>query len=153
MLRISTSLLGLVAGLLLCLTTAEAIDTAVHTSAPDLTSVRAKLKAKDYKSALEELNKISDDTRHPDVYSLMGFALRKSGDYRLALTYYNKALDFDPNHRGALEYQGELFVETGELAKARQNLAKLKTLCPKGCEEHDDLAEAIAKTVRGDKTN
>ena len=49
----------------------------------------------------------------------------------------------DPRHLGALEYQGELFVETGRLDQARRNLAILTALCPKGCEELEDLQEAI----------
>jgi tetratricopeptide (TPR) repeat protein len=146
-------LLVLAAGLGLSLTTAQAIDTISSANAPDLTSVRAKIKAKDYKAALDELTKISATTQHPDVYSLMGFSLRKMRDYKQALTWYNKALDFNPNHKGALEYQGELFVETGEMAKAKANLAKLEQLCPQGCEERDDLAKAIQKTASNAKVN
>jgi tetratricopeptide (TPR) repeat protein len=149
LLRVTLRLLGFATGLVLSFAFAQAMDTVAKSGAPNLTSVRAKIKAKDYKAALDELNKIASSTQHPDVYSLMGFALRKSGDYKQARTYYNKALDFDPNHRGALEYQGELFVETGELEKAKQNLAKLEKLCPDGCEERKDLAEAIAQTLVG----
>jgi tetratricopeptide (TPR) repeat protein len=82
--------------------------------------------------------------QHADVYNLMGFALRKSGDQKQAFTFYRKALDFDPQHKGALEYLGELYVETGQIDKARENVARLKTLCPKGCEELADLEKAIA---------
>ena len=60
------------------------------------------------------------------------------------MTYYKKALDFDPAHKGALEYQGELFVELGQIAKARENVAKLEKICPSGCEELEDLREARA---------
>jgi tetratricopeptide (TPR) repeat protein len=81
----------------------------------------------------------------------MGFRLRKTGDYATALTFYKKALDFDANHRGAHEYLGELYVETGELPKASEQLAILTTLCPQGCEERDDLANAIAAAAP--KTN
>ena len=59
------------------------------------------------------------------------------------MTYYRKALDFDPNHKGALEYSGELYVQIGDMAKARENAAKLTTLCPQGCEELADLQQAI----------
>jgi tetratricopeptide (TPR) repeat protein len=147
--RVRLHLLGFAAALMMSLASAEAIDTITRSGAPDLTSVRARIKAKDYKGALEALTKIVGTTQHPDVYSLMGFALRKSGDYKQASTYYDKALDFDPNHRGALEYQGEMFVETGELAKAKQNLAKLEKLCPAGCEEREDLEEAIERGPAG----
>ena len=84
------------------------------------TSVRAKLKAKDYKAALAELTPMLVTYQHADVYNLMGFSLRKTGDYKQAYTFYRKALDFDPQHKGALEYLGELYVETGQIDKAQR---------------------------------
>ena len=85
--------------------------------------------------------------QHADVYNLMGFSLRKTGDYKQAYTFYRKALDFDPDHKGALEYLGELYVETGQPDKARENVARLRKLCPSGCEELADLERAISKTA------
>ena len=82
--------------------------------------------------------------QHADVYNLMGFSLRKTGDYKQAYTFYRKALDFNPEHKGALEYLGELYVETGQVEKARENVVLLKKLCPGGCEELEDLEQAIA---------
>ena len=123
---------------------AFAVDNMNSKDAPDLTSVRAKIKAADYKGALVELTKLADNNQHADVYSLMGYSLRKIGDYPTSLTFYKKALDFDPNHKGALEYLGELYVETGQLAKAREHVVLLKKLCPGGCEELEDLEKAVA---------
>lgn len=111
--------------------------------APDLSAARTKIRAKDYKGALIELRRY-EYTGHADVYSLIGFGLRKSGDQPQAFSYYRKALDSNPKHLGALEYQGELFVETGQIDQARQNAARLKALCPTGCEELEDLDDAIA---------
>jgi tetratricopeptide (TPR) repeat protein len=82
--------------------------------------------------------------QHADVYNLMGFSLRKIGDTKQALTFYRKALDFDPKHKGAIEYLGELYVETGQIDKAKENVAALKQLCPSGCEELSDLERAVA---------
>ena len=82
--------------------------------------------------------------QHADVYSLMGFTTRSLGDTKTALTYYKKALDFDPNHKGAHEYLGELFVKTGELDKAKDQLVILQKLCPTGCEEREDLEKELA---------
>src|ERR1041384_823807 len=114
---------------------AFAVDNITSKDAPDLTSVRAKLKSKDYKGALAELTPMIEKVQHADVYNLMGFSLRKTGDPKQALTFYHKALDFDPEHKGALEYLGELYVETGQVEMAKANAAKLKKLCPTGCEE------------------
>jgi tetratricopeptide (TPR) repeat protein len=135
---------ALVIGASLAATSALAIDNITSKDAPELASVRAKIKAKDYKAALAELTPMLETNQHADVYNLMGFALRKTGDYKQAYTFYRKALDFDPEHKGALEYLGELYVETGQVDKARENLALLKKLCPVGCEEMFDLEEAIA---------
>jgi tetratricopeptide (TPR) repeat protein len=126
---------------------AYAIDTISSTDAPDLTQVRIKIKAKDFAGALEELEPLLQTNQHADVYNLMGFSLRKTGDYKQAYTFYRKALDFDPEHKGALEYLGELYVETGQIDKAKENVVLLKKLCPKGCEELEDLEKAIAQVA------
>ena len=138
------SLCGAIALACLLATSAFAVDNVTSKDAPDLASVRAKLKAKDYKGALAELTPMLAAYQHADVYNLMGFSLRKAGDQKQAYTFYRKALDFDPQHKGALEYLGELYVETGQVEKARENAAQLKKLCPAGCEELADLEEAIA---------
>ncbi len=120
-----------------------AADTVVSKDAPDLATVRAQIKAKDFKAAIAVLTPMLATHQHADVFNLLGFSLRKSGDLKQAATYYAKALDFDPNHISALEYQGEMFVELGQLDKAKANLAKLVILCPQGCEEREDLEKAI----------
>ena len=126
---------------------ALAVDVVASRDAPDLTSVRAKIKAKDFKAAIAELTPMLETHQHADVYNLMGFSLRKSGDRKQAYTFYRKALDFDPEHKGALEYLGELYVETGQVDKARENVVLLKKLCPGGCEELADLEQAIASAA------
>jgi tetratricopeptide (TPR) repeat protein len=129
---------------------ARAADMGASKDVPDLTKVRAAIKVKNYDAAVAELKGMLQNVnyQHPDVYSLLGFALRKSGDRVQAMTYYRKALDADPTHRGALEYQGELYVELGQIDKAKENLAKLSRLCWFGCEEEGDLKEAIADATR-----
>ncbi len=123
---------------------ALAVDTVSSRDAPDLTSVRAKIKAKDFKGAIAELTPLLETHQHADVYNLMGFSLRKTGDYQQAYTFYRKALEFDPDHKGALEYLGELYVETGQVDKAKEHVTLLKKLCPGGCEELADLEQALA---------
>jgi tetratricopeptide (TPR) repeat protein len=150
--RITRAALVFCAALAFASPAAFAVDTVVSKDAPDLTAVRAKIKAKDFKSALVDLNGMIDKgVQHADVYNLMGFSLRKTGDYPTALTFYKKALDFDADHKGAHEYLGELYVETGQMPKAKEHLAILEKLCPQGCEEREDLAEAIAAATA--KTN
>ena len=132
---------------------ALAVDTPPKKDAPDLTAIRAKIKAKEFAAARDELFKLVNTHEHPDVFNLLGFSLRKTGDQKNAMTYYGKALDFDPNHKGALEYQGELFVELKQIDRAKENLARLVKLCPTGCEEREDLEKAIASASSGAKSD
>jgi tetratricopeptide (TPR) repeat protein len=60
-------------------------------------------------------------------------SLRKTGDFKTSLTYYTKALELEPDHKAAREYLGELYVETGNMAKAKEQLDVLARLCPGGC--------------------
>jgi tetratricopeptide (TPR) repeat protein len=117
--------------------------------AADLQPARAAIKAKQYATALAELKVLVVRYQTPDCYTLLGHALWKTGDPTQGMIYYNKALAINPSHRGALEYQGELYVEMGQIGKAKENLAKLKSVCPFGCEEYGDLQEAIEHTKKG----
>jgi hypothetical protein len=99
--RIRLGLLAWCAGATM-LAGAHAADVQTR-DAPDLTAVRAAIKAKNYPSALAQLKPIVATSSHPDVLSLMGFALRKTGDRAESMVYYRRALEADPTHKGALE--------------------------------------------------
>ena len=77
----------------LVLQSAHAVDNMETSGDIDLTSVRAKIKAQDYKAALAELRDLAEDNQNADVYNLLGFTLRKTGDYATSLSYYTKALE------------------------------------------------------------
>ena len=76
---------------------------------------------------------------------MLGFSYRKSGNLDEAAKHYDKALGLDPKHKGALEYQGELFLMLGDKGAAEENLEKLDKICWLGCEELDELRTAIRK--------
>ncbi|MDC3235265.1 tetratricopeptide repeat protein [Candidatus Puniceispirillum sp.] len=78
-----------------------------------------------------------------DINNLLGFTHRKTGELDKAGVYYRKALKIDDKHKGALEYQGELFLMFGDRAAAEVNLKKLDKICWLGCSELDDLRTAI----------
>ena len=75
----------------------------------------------------------------------MGYCHRKAAtpDLAAAESYYDAALRIDPQHRGALEYSGELYLMTNQLPRAEERLAALDKACG-GCEELKDLREAVA---------
>ena len=81
---------------------------------------------------------------HPDILNYLGFAHRKLGQFDKAQEYYADALALAPDHLGATEYLGELYLELGDLKKAKRQLAKLDKLCAFGCAEREDLARLIA---------
>lgn len=110
----------------------------------ELTKIRATIDRKDYTTARAAL--LIADKEFPkdaDINNLLGYTFRKLKLYASAASYYNKALAIKPNHLGALEYQGELFMMTKKFDLAKKNLAKLKQLCGVKCEEYLDLVKAI----------
>ena len=132
-----------------------ALSLVVHTSfAADnepaandkLAPVRAQIAAKQWRLAIDELNKLNDKGS-ADWNNLMGYSLRKAKtpDYDGAEKFYNEALRIDPKHRGALEYSGELYLIKGDLATAEQRMATLDKVCKLPCEEYTDLKKSVAR--------
>lgn len=80
---------------------------------------------------------------HPDVLTYQGYTWRKKGDHARAEAFYRQALAIAPDHRGATEYYGELKVERGDIAGAKQMLAKLDATCAYGCAEAEELRRWI----------
>jgi Flp pilus assembly protein TadD len=119
---------------------------------PDkLDTVRAQIAAKNFPGAIDELKRLND-TGDADWNNLMGYSLRKSPtpDFAGAEKFYDEALRIDPKHRGALEYSGELYLQTGNLEKAEQRLAALDKACFFPCSEYSDLKKAVAQYKGGD---
>ncbi len=110
------------------------------------------VKAKDFAGALTLLQKVvQDQPRNADAWNWIGFSHRNLKQFDQALAAYRKALSINPDHRGANEYLGELYLQTGDLKKARQQLEKLDGLCFFGCKEYDDLKQAIQAYEAGRK--
>tara|TARA_B100000575_G_scaffold254852_1_gene224257 strand:- start:681 stop:1115 length:435 start_codon:yes stop_codon:yes gene_type:complete len=103
------------------------------------------IKKENYSKAITVLEKILNNAKYqkdPDILNEYAFALRKSGDLSKAEIFYNKALDINPEHKGALEYLGELYVDTKRKGKANLLLTKLKNC---RCEEYSELKDYISK--------
>ena len=106
--------------------------------------VQKYIKEERYLDAYLELESLPVTLRdEADRQNLLGFTARKSSQLKKAAKHYEKALAIDPNHKGALEYQGELFLTLDQLEKAYKNLERLKEVCPLGCEEYTKLEAAI----------
>ena len=143
----------LITSALLFATHAFAADTQPSPQpAPDkLSAVRAQIAAKNFPGAIDELKRLND-TGSADWNNLMGYSLRKqpTPDFAGAERFYDEALRIDPKHRGALEYSGELYLQTGNLEKAEQRLAALDKACFFPCSEYSDLKKAVAQYKGGD---
>jgi len=111
-----------------------------------LASVKKLLYGEQFNQALIQVrlleNKYPDNA---DINNYYGFIYRKMGEYGKSGQFYRKALQLDPRHKGALEYQGELFIKTNKKAEAEKNLALLKSICGTSCSEYKKLAKALKK--------
>jgi Flp pilus assembly protein TadD len=127
---------------------ALAADTTPPAAAvPDkLAEARTLIKAKKWSEAVAELQRINDPTS-ADWNNLMGYSIRRgsSPDLDASERFYNEALRINPNHRGALEYSGQLYLMKGDLGSAEKRLAVLDKACTFGCEEYTDLKKAIER--------
>ena len=136
---------------LLCLMlicTAAAVHAADYgpSAGDNLAPARTLIAEKRWAAAIDELKRVNA-TDSADWNNLMGYSHRKAKapDYAAAERYYDAALRLQPQHRGALEYSGELFLMLGDLPRAEQRLATLDKACTLPCAEYTDLKNAVAR--------
>jgi Flp pilus assembly protein TadD len=102
------------------------------------------VKAGNYAAAVPLLEGfVAINPANADAWNQLGYSQRKLGRLDAALASYNRALALEPEHRGANEYLGELYLETGDLAAAKQRLAVLDRACWLPCEEYTELKQRI----------
>jgi tetratricopeptide (TPR) repeat protein len=103
------------------------------------------IKHEKYSDAIPHLLVALGDRPHSaDILNYLGYSNRMLGQYPQSLAYYQRALTYDPDHKGVHEYLGELYLQMNDPASAQKELATLTTLCPSGCDERDTLTKAIA---------
>lgn len=120
-------------------------STASAPADPNWAAAKQAIAAKDYDKARPLLQQVvAKDPKNADAFNYLGYTTGRAGQHDEAIGYYQKALALEPNHRGANEYLGELYLKLGDLAKAKQRLAVLDSACFFGCTEYDMLKQAIA---------
>ena len=95
---------------------------------------------------LEKIAKRSDlGNKKADVYNLLGFSYRKHSEPNLdkAFDAYKTALEANPEHLGAHEYLGELYITLGNMAKANEMLLNLENIAGTKTMEYTKLKKAI----------
>ena len=105
-----------------------------------------------YHDAIKHLKRAAKlSPENPDVFNLLGYSNRKLDQFGEALNFYRMALNLDPRHLGANEYIGELYLQTQNIKKAEEHLEVLNDVCLFGCDEYDDLKQAIEKYKKNRK--
>ena len=111
---------------------------------PEYTAGVAAIKAGEYPKAVKLFEGVTaKDTRNADAYNWLAYATRKGGDPAKSIPIYEKALAIDPKHKGAHEYIGEAYLALDNLAKAKEHLKRLDSICFFPCEEYTDLKKAV----------
>ena len=117
-------------------------------------SAEKLIKKKQFSDAIVKLNDaLATDNKNADIYNYLGFSNRKLGKMEEAAFFYNKALEINPKHKGALEYQGEMYLTLNQIGKAEENLKKLDKICFLGCSEFDKLKKSIMNKKSGKKSS
>lgn len=101
-------------------------------------------KTGEYSTALATL-KGAPNQSDPRVQTMIGFTLRKLGRVDEAFDYYFKALATRPDATTTRQYLGEAYLQIGDTARAREQLAEIAKRCGTACEDYTSLAEEIAK--------
>jgi len=145
-----SGLMRSILALVLCLTLGAGQALAIvdedsgRAQSPDYAQAAKLVEAGDYAGAIPLLRKSVDaDPTNADAHNLLGFSHRKLGDVEMALAHYGTALELEPEHRGANEYLGELYLELGRLDAAQERLKVLNDACFFGCEEYSELKAKI----------
>jgi tetratricopeptide (TPR) repeat protein len=117
-------------------------------------SAEKLINKKQYSDAIVKLNDaLVTDSKNADIFNYLGFSHRKLGKMEDAAFFYNKALEINPKHKGALEYQGEMYLTLNQIGKAEENLKKLDKICFLGCSEFDKLKKSIMDKKSGKKSS
>jgi tetratricopeptide (TPR) repeat protein len=107
----------------------------------------AAIEAKNWPQAQAVLrDAVGRNPQNADYHNLYAYSMRKGEKPAMDLVFrhYNEALRLNPKHRGAHEYIGEAYLMAGNVAKAKEHLARLDDLCTFGCEEYSKLKKEVA---------
>ena len=85
------------------------------------------------------------DPRNRQAFIALADVAEARGLPGKAIRLYREALLLEPNDQMALQGQGEAMVAKGAVERARENLAKIRTLCKGACAPANALAAVIAR--------
>ena len=121
---------------------------------PDYAAAVTAIKVNKFAEAIPLLQRVvTRDAGNADAFNWLAYATRRNGDPAASLPLYEKALAIDPKHRGAHEYIGEAYLMLGNVAKAKEHLARLDSLCFLPCSEYTDLKKAVERYEKTGKVS
>jgi tetratricopeptide (TPR) repeat protein len=131
----------------------------------DLGSGNAGSAKKKFGKALKKFDEATQmDAQYFQAWNMVGYCARRTGDLKRSFAAYAKCLEIQPEFPQAHEYLGEAYLMGGDLAKAKEQLAWLRSrqapdadvLAPKidafmkgGWKEVEKLSEAKKDSVPG----
>ena len=104
-------------------------------------------KGGEYAAALATL-RTAENQNDPRIQTMIGFTLRKLGHVDEAMGYYQRVLAAYPDRTTTRQYLGEAFLQIGDVARAREQLAEIASRCGVACEDYQLLAAEIARFER-----
>ena len=108
---------------------------------------RALQAAGNFEAATDTLESaVTVDPRNRAAFVTLAEVAQSRGLPGKAIRLYREALSLDPNDVTALRGQGEALVSKGAVQRAKDNLARIRTVCGKrACPEVASLSASIAK--------
>jgi hypothetical protein len=84
---------------------------------------------KKYGKALKQFESaVERDNNYYQAWNMIGFCSRHSGDLKKAFAAYQKCLSIAPDYEEAHEYLGEAYLQSGDIANAKIQLAWLTAI-------------------------
>lgn len=132
------------------------ISTSLHGQRPDdqidakslalLQQAKAARAAGNVDGAIDLLETaLAVDPRNRQAFIVLAEVSEGRGLPGKAIRLYREALLLEPNDVDALTGQGRALVAKGAVARAKENLARVKALCKTTCPQATTLAATIAK--------
>jgi len=110
----------------------------------EINKIKLSIELKDHERAyFLSKNAVLNYPDNPDAWNFLGFSSRTLNKYDESKNAYRKALIIDPDHLGALEYYGELYLTLKQPKKAKELFERLRVLCKINCKEMKQLEIAI----------
>jgi tetratricopeptide (TPR) repeat protein len=98
-----------------------------------------------YAEALNELRMaIGEGKEYPDIYNMMGLCNSMRSDYKVAVSYYQKALELNPAYE---EARLNLLITLSDLGKYKEADAELTTMLASTKIRPDELSQAIKSRI------